>query len=67
MARSLNRRFADLQRERVVVNYLTRDQCRERRWNAKRDVIAVGTSVALTVLVTVVATYWANGWRPPLP
>jgi hypothetical protein len=67
LARSLNRRFADLQGERVVVNYLTRDQWRERRWNAKRDVIAVGTSVALTALVTVVATYWANGWRPPLP
>jgi hypothetical protein len=54
LRRSMDRRFADIP-ERIIVNHMTRDQWRERRWNARRDVRAV----AITALVTVVATYVA--------
>jgi hypothetical protein len=54
LGRSIDRRFADVPK-RIIVNHMTRDQWRERRWNRRRDVLAV----AITAIVTVVATYVA--------
>jgi hypothetical protein len=58
LRRSMDRRFADLP-ERIIVNHMTRDQWRERRWSAKRDIWVAAISFAVTAAVTVVATYVA--------
>ena len=58
LRRSMDRRFADIP-ERIIVNHMTRDQWRERRWSAKRDFWVAVISFAVTAAVTVVATYLA--------
>jgi hypothetical protein len=58
LRRPIDRRFADIP-QRIIVNYQTRDQWRQQRWNRKRDLWVGATSAILTAAVTVAATYWA--------